>query len=147
MSEVAFHFNAPDRRDYACRLLRKGYLKGARLLVLVEASELAALDVALWTFALDGFLPHSREDDAPRLQRHSPIHLVTELPAAGPAAAAQVLVNLRAAMPLGYQRYARVVEIVTPDAQDRLAARQRWQQYRLDGIEPLRHDLQSAAAD
>ena len=34
--EVAFHFNAPDRLVYACRLLRKAYLKGARLLVLAD---------------------------------------------------------------------------------------------------------------
>ena len=34
MTEVAFHFNAPDKRSYACRLLRKAYLRGARVLVL-----------------------------------------------------------------------------------------------------------------
>ena len=38
-AEVAFHFNAPDRVGYACRLLRKAYLKGARLWVRVPADD------------------------------------------------------------------------------------------------------------
>ena len=30
MTEVAFHFNAPDKQAYACRLLRKAVAGGAR---------------------------------------------------------------------------------------------------------------------
>lgn len=57
MTEVAFHFNAPDKLGYACRLLRKAYLRGARVMVLVEERERAALDVALWTIADGEFIP------------------------------------------------------------------------------------------
>ena len=34
MTEVAFHFNAPDPVAYACRLLRKAVSNGARMVVL-----------------------------------------------------------------------------------------------------------------
>ena len=37
MSEVAFHFNAPDKLAYACRLLRKAVGSGARAVVLADA--------------------------------------------------------------------------------------------------------------
>ena len=33
MTEVTFHFNAPDKLGYACRLLRKAVGKGANVIV------------------------------------------------------------------------------------------------------------------
>lgn len=146
MTEVDFHFNAPDKQAYACRLLRKAYLKGARLVVVTDPDSLAALDAALWTFAADGFLPHSREGDEPRVVAHSPIRLYSEVPAE-PGASSAVLVNLRAAMPEGYEAYRRVIEVVSLDPRDRELARPRWMQYRSAGIEPRRHDLQLAPQD
>ncbi|QHE86287.1 DNA polymerase III subunit chi [Hydrogenophaga sp. BPS33] len=141
MTEVAFHFNAPDRLGYACRLLRKAYLKGARLLVLVDDGERAALDAALWTSVVGEFLPHSGPNDPPHVQAHSPIHLAS---ATDHDHGASVLVNLRAEMPPGYGRFARVIEVVTNDEGDRSHARERWKRYKAQGIEPQRHDLKLA---
>lgn len=144
MSEVAFHFNAPDKLGYACRLLRKAYLKGARVLVLVDEGERAALDAALWTQAAGEFVPHSGPADPPHVQARSPIHIASE-----PAAhnGATVLVNLRADMPTGHEHFARVIEVVTCDEADRGHARERWKRYKALGIEPQRHDLQLAPQD
>ena len=58
MTEVAFHFNAPDKLGYACRLLRKAVGTGARVMVTGDSSTLRELDVALWTFAPLEFLAH-----------------------------------------------------------------------------------------
>ena len=33
MTEITFHFNAPDKMDYACRFLRKAYNLQARVMV------------------------------------------------------------------------------------------------------------------
>ena len=41
MTEVAFHFNAPDKVAYACRLLRKAVGSGARVVVTAEADDAA----------------------------------------------------------------------------------------------------------
>jgi DNA polymerase III subunit chi len=141
MTEVAFHFNAPAKRGYACRLLRKAYLKGARLVVLCDEPELEALDAALWTFAAGEFVPHSREGDASRLHTHSPIRLLSELPADLPEAGETVLVNLTSSVPEHYQRFDRVIEVVDTSPADRNLARDRWRRYVGDGLEPLRHDL------
>lgn len=57
MTEIAFHFNAPEKVAYAGRLLRKAYLKGARLLVVAKPPDAAALDQLLWTMAATEFVP------------------------------------------------------------------------------------------
>ena len=58
MTEVAFHFNAPDRVAYACRLLRKAVASGAKLVVTGSPDVLQQLDRALWTFSAVDFVPH-----------------------------------------------------------------------------------------
>ncbi|MCW5668467.1 MAG: DNA polymerase III subunit chi [Hydrogenophaga sp.] len=144
MTEVAFHFNAPDKLGYACRLLRKAYLRGARVLVLVEEGERAALDAALWTMAHGEFIPHSGPMDPAHVKARSPIHLASDISAPH---GATVLVNLRTDIPTGYEGFARVIEVVTGDQNDRGHARERWKRYKAQGIEPQRHDLQLAAQD
>lgn len=141
MTEVAFHFNAPDKLGYACRLLRKAYLRGARLLVLVEEAGRPALDAALWTMAPDAFIPHATASDPAYVRSRSPIQLASRLPADSDAT---VLVNLLHDVPSGFDAYARVIEVVTGDDVDRQHARERWKYYKANGIKPQRHDLQLA---
>ena len=50
MTRIEFHFNAPERLQYACRLLRKACRQGARVRVTGPAPTLSALDVALSHF-------------------------------------------------------------------------------------------------
>jgi DNA polymerase III subunit chi len=147
MTEVAFHFNAPDKQGYVCRLLRKGYLKGAQLVVRVDAQALASLDAALWSIAPGEFIPHGCEGDAVSVLQRSPLRFYTELPDSLEGTANQVLVNLRASLPPGYERFERVIEVVTLHEDDRLQARERWKAYKQHGIELVRHDLVLAASD
>ncbi len=140
MTEVAFHFNAPDKMGYACRLLRKAYQQGAKLLVLVDEADRGALDTALWTMAQDAFIPHASTADPSYVWSRSPIQLTARLPVESDAT---VLVNLGAAVPAGYERYDRVIEVVTGSDLDRQQARERWKYYKSNGIEPQRHDLRS----
>jgi DNA polymerase-3 subunit chi len=145
MKDVTFHFNAPDRQGHACRLLRKAYLKGAQLVAVVEPEALDALDAALWTLSSGEFIPHARPGDSPAVQSRSPIVLATEVPASEDVLPGTVLVNLRGRFPVGFETFARVIEVVTLEDTDRQQARERWRQYRALGIEPQRHDLVSAA--
>ena len=62
MTEVAFHFNAPDRMAYVCRLLRKAVASGARVVVTGMPEALRQLDTALWTFSPVDFVPHCHLD-------------------------------------------------------------------------------------
>jgi DNA polymerase-3 subunit chi len=143
MTEVAFHFNAPDKLGYACRLLRKAYLKGARVVVLGSSRDSASLAQALWTMAAGEFVPHCRDSDAPMLLKASPIVIASghAPPADFPA---DVLLNLTDECPAGFERFERVIEVVTLDEVDRQRARERWKHYKAAGCEPLRHDLKIA---
>lgn len=144
MTAVAFHFNAPDRQGYTCRLLRKAYLKGSKVVVLTRSGERAALDQALWTFAQLEFVPHASMDAPPMLRGRSPVLLtddVTSLVSGG-----EVLVNLSGELPADYERFDRVIEVVTADAADRQHARERWKRYREAGHEPQQHDVTAPRA-
>ena len=144
MAEVAFHFNAPDKAAYVCRLLRKAYLKGARLTVLAPAEQLGTLDRGLWLIAQGEFVPHCLGSDPPALRRHSPIQLVSQLDEQVPTG---VLVNLGEEVPPEYARFDRVIEVVGLREEDRSAARQRWRRYQADGLAPQRFDLKSAPGE
>jgi DNA polymerase-3 subunit chi len=143
MTEVAFHFNAPDKLGYACRLLRKAVGTGAKVVVTGEAGLLNELDVALWTFAPLEFVPHCRDHGAPAaVVAASPV-LLADSPKA--AAHHQVLVNLGATVPEGFEGFERLIEVVTGDESDRLQARERWKHYAARGYAITRHDRASEA--
>jgi DNA polymerase-3 subunit chi len=141
VTDVAFHVNAADKRGYACRLLRKAYLQGARVLVLAEPPEAQALDAALWTFGGRDFIPHARVTDGAALQAYSPILIGHEWPASIPRAQEAVLLNLSHGFPVGFEQFARVIEVVSQDTPDRERARERWKCYRSSGVEPAHHEV------
>lgn len=147
VTEVVFHFNAADKRTHACRLLRKAYGQGARLLVVAEPQELDPLDAALWTLGGRDFVPHARLNDPPEIQIHSPILLAGEWPAEVLRPQDWVLLNLGQAFLPGYEQFARVIEVVSRDQPDRTHARDRWKRYRAAGIEPMHHDFADRGRD
>ena len=138
MTEVAFHFNAPDKLGYACRLLRKAVASGAKVVVAGEPELLRELDTVLWTFSAVEFVPHCHAASAnAEVLQASPVVLadsVRETPHH------QVLVNLGASVPDGFERYERLIEVVTADEDDRQQARQRWKHYSDRGYAIARHD-------
>lgn len=141
MTEVSFHFNVPDALVYACRLLRKATRQGARVTVTADDTRLAALDRVLWTFEPIEFLPHVRVKRGAALAerlRATPVCLADDL---GDALHHDVLVNLGAEPPRGFESFARVVEIVSNDEADRAAARQRWKHYAARGYAIVKHEV------
>ena len=143
MTEVAFHFNAPDKLAYACRLLRKAAATGARVMVTGASGTLRDLDVALWTFAPLEFLAHCYGDVTPVALAASPVVLAESVRATPHQ---QVLVNLGGSVPEGFERFERLIEVVTGQEQDRLDARGRWKHYADRGYAITRHDLAAREA-
>lgn len=139
MTEVAFHFNAPDKLAYACRLLRKAVAAGSRVVVTAPADALSRLDTLLWTFSQTDFLAHVRQPAEPGQLAASPI-VLTDSPAQE-LPHSQVLLNLGTRLPAGFERYERLIEVVSLDDEDRQLARGRWKQYTELGYEIARHDL------
>lgn len=142
MTRIEFHFNAPERLKYACRLLRKASAQNLRIGVVGSPASLRQLDAALWIFSAVDFLPHSTAADSPEIQEASPI-LLSEDPAA--CAGRQVLVNLGDEVPAGFEGFERLIEIVAVDDHGRMTARQRWKHYTAQGYDLLQHDLSKLA--
>jgi DNA polymerase III subunit chi len=141
MARIEFHFNAPGLVNYACRLLRKVQGRGMRAQVLGHASTLAQLDQGLWTFSTLDFVPHCGVQ-APEHMLQASTVLLTEVPHADWHR--QVLINLGDAVPEGFDRFERIIEVVTVDELHRSQARDRWREYARMGHELVRHDLLQA---
>ena len=137
MTEVAFHFNTPDKVGYACRLLRKAVGAGAAVVVTADAALLDELDATLWTFSAVDFVPHCRAAAPAPVLAWSPV-VLTDSPRVAPHH--QVLVNLGHAVPEGFEMFERLIEVVTGDEADRQSARQRWKHYAARGYDIKRHD-------
>jgi DNA polymerase III subunit chi len=143
MTEIAFHVNAPDKLDYACRLLRATQKKSAQVLVLGQIDALKSLSSKMWAMAPTEFLPHCLADASAEVLSHSPIVLSSELPTN--AAESQVLLNLGAVLPAGFERFERLIELVGQDSDDLQAARTRWKHYKDRGYALSRYDVVSKA--
>lgn len=145
--DVAFHTGLADKPAYACRLLRKAWRSGARVIVTGAPEVLNRLDVQLWTFEQDEFLPHARRRGAePRdalLEARTPIWLADRIDD-WPAPERQVLVNLGPALPAAFVRFARVIELVGTDEDDVQAGRRRWREYLGAGCQPKKHEAAAA---
>ena len=141
MTEIAFHFNAPQKVSYACKLLRKAVQAGSRVAVLGDADVLARLDEQLWTFSPLDFVAHVRAPVEGVAAAQTAVILCDDVDASPHR---EVLVNLGHSAPAGFETFARLIEVVTQDDADRHAARQRWKRYTELGYHIVRHDLQLA---
>ena len=139
MTEIAFHFNVPDRVGYACRLLRKATGSGAKVVLIAPVDELAQLDLALWTFSATEFVPHCVLEVGGSLLSKSAVVLTSSLK---DSPVLDVLVNLSPVVPPGFDQFKRVIEVVTVDDVDRKQSRQRWKYYADAGYGITRHDIQ-----
>lgn len=141
MTRVDFYV-LPEQKDnsralLACRLTDKAYMLGHTVYLLAASEPQAvALDDLLWTFRQDSFIPHERyplvgaED--------SPVLVGAVLPA---HRTAQVLINCTDQLPEGFKRFERIVELVDQHSAVLAAARERFRQYREQGVAPETHKL------
>jgi DNA polymerase-3 subunit chi len=143
MTSIDFYFNAADKLQVACRLAAKAAEQGKRLLIYAPQAEAAQrIDRLLWTWPATGFVPHcpvhdAAADDTPVLIAGAPDVL----------AACEVLLNLDAATPPAFERFARLLEIVSLEDEDRRAARERYRFYRERGYRIADHDLSGKRGD
>lgn len=144
MTQIDFHVNAPAKLAYACRLARKGYASGSRMVFYAsDGALLERLDRELWTFSALAFIPHCHA-------RHA-LASVTPILLAGPADAEacvhhEVIVNLDRQYPEFFSRFHRMIEIVEADRADLDAGRARWKFYKDRGYPLTRHDFAAPAA-
>ena len=137
MTSIDFYFNAPDRLQVACRLAGKALAQKQRLLVYAPEPDTASrIDRMLWTWPATGFVPHCMAHD--RLAGDTPVLIAAgeETPAG-----CELLLNLGAACPPHFERFGRLLEVVSADEEERNAARARYRFYQERGYRIASHDL------
>lgn len=147
MKVVDFHHGMDDKLAYACRLLRKAYRSGARVVVTADAATLRQLDRQLWVFDEQDFVPHVAvlEGQAWPARWHATPIWLTDGPSAAPSPR-QVLVNLGATIPEGIDGFERFFEVVSTQPDDRAQGRQRWRRYESMGWQVKAHVAQEQGA-
>ena len=138
MTEVAFHFNLSDKLGYVCRLLRKGTNGGTRFVVTGTDEVLHTLDLQLWTFSPTDFVAHTYLREKTDAHDLAPVVLSASVASVAETA---VLVNLGSEVPDGFERFARLIELVSTEDPDRQFARRRWSYYNANHHPLQRHDL------
>ena len=144
--KVEFHSGVVDKLGSACGFLRQAGEAGAAVTVCGDGATLDRLDLALWCAEPLSFLPHVRLRPglpiAPSLLARTPIRLTER---AEPPARGAVLLNLGPELADHWERYERVVEIVSNEADDAAAGRRRWRHYvQRTGIELVHKPRQAA---
>jgi len=145
MARINFAFGATHRVTQACQTTLKQYLAGQKLIVYCsDAARLKPLDQKLWAVDEAAFVPHVWADDP--LVSCTPIILVnTELARALEGVPPETwLLNLDDQCPPTVGALERVLEIVSEEAEDKEAARQRWRTYQAAGHDLKSYSLQSS---
>lgn len=140
MTSIDFYFNADDRLQVACRLAAKALKQGSRMLIYAPDSEVAGrLDAMMWTWPAISFVPHCRVD-AP-LAADTPVLIASgdETPPD-----CELLLNLGAECPPHFERFARLLEVVSLSDEEKASGRSRYRFYKERGYPIASHDLAQA---
>ena len=141
MTEIEFHFNVPDKLAYTCRLLRKAGRTGVKVVVTAEPEILSELDQWLWRFSPTEFVPHCMATSKNYMLALTPALLADQLEN---CPTDRVLVNLGLSVPYEFERFERIIEVVSGQENDRLVGRQRWKHYRDKGFALKQNDLSAS---
>ncbi len=140
MTNIDFYFNAQDRFQVACRLAGKALKQNQRLLIYAPQPEAASrIDKLLWTWPAVGFVPHC--------PAHSPLAAETPVLIASSddtPEGCEVLLNLGAECPPHFERFPRLLEIVSSTDEEKDSGRARYRFYRERGYKIASHDLAQA---
>ncbi|MEY2632626.1 MAG: hypothetical protein RIR00_1280 [Pseudomonadota bacterium] len=130
MTQVFFYHGASDKLAAACALIGKAHAQQKPMLIYAPEDHLAqAIDRLLWARAPLSFLPHC-DQDAP-IAGETPILIARQLQQ---PAQTERLMNLGPDLPPQCERFTSIIEVVGREENDRLAARQRFKQYKDRGI-------------
>ena len=141
MTTIDFYFNADDRLQLACRLAGKAVSQGRRLMVWApQADSAQRLDRMLWTSPAIGFVPHCTAQDA--LAAETPVLISA---GATEPQGCEILLNLGDQCPPSFERFARLLEVVSRADEERQLARKRYRFYRERGYVITDHDLGAGA--
>jgi DNA polymerase-3 subunit chi len=141
MTQVDFHFNAPDKWLYVSRLLRKAYAQGKRVGVWCDSQTAERLNQTLWQLSATDFIPHCLASDSVEQLHRSSVVLAEDWDVLRQLTKFDVYLNLNNSAPSDLADIPRLIEVVGPEEEDKSSARQRWRHYTQLGFNINRHDL------
>jgi DNA polymerase-3 subunit chi len=144
MTQVDFHFNAPDKLPYVCRLLRKASGQGRRVGVLADQETSHLLNQMLWNLNAADFVTHCLLTDSSSMVEQSSVIFSSNWAGLTELQQLDVFLNLNDLPPPHLEGIQRLIEVVGPEERDRSSARQRWKHYSQLGFQINRFDLTSA---
>lgn len=129
MTRITFLHGVRDRALAAAQWLAHPEQGNTQVAVYVpDDRDRAHLDRMLWESPATGFLPHCNA--AKSIATETPIVLATQLSEVPNHAC---VLNLSNVVPEGFERFERLIEIISRDDADRLPGRERFRFYREHG--------------
>ena len=139
LTQIDFYTHVSDKLHTVCQLVAKAYERKLKVLVFTpDASISNKLDNMLWTKSAIGFIPHAQAGSD--IAQETPIIIDHQGESLNHN---DVLINLRDEWPPFFSRFQRLIEVVSLDENDRLAARERYTFYRDRGYPIKSHNLNS----
>lgn len=137
MTKVDFYTGVENKLHTVCHLSQKAMQNGLRVLVHTpDENTTDALSELLWTYPITAFMPHCRNNDV--TAAGMPI-VISHIDESFPHN--EVLISLHSICLPFFNRFNRVLEIVSQDAEDARMGRIRFCSYRDQGYEIRHFDL------
>ena len=137
MTEIKFFFNVDNKIHFACRIAKRAYEDGRKLIVYAASSRLTdEFDRQLWSFAPLSFVPHVKA--AHPLAGQTPIVLAND---ESGLTHHDSLINLGDDPPPFFSRFEALREVVNCDEEDRALARERLKFYKSRGFQIQTQDM------
>jgi DNA polymerase III subunit chi len=135
MTRIEFYFNVVDKQQAIANLVQAAIVKRRQIMLFAEDEKMASdVSVSLWQNNPESFLPHVQLNHfhasaTPVVIGLQGSDLVPNL------MQDDMLINLTIKEPSFFSRFTQLVELVSDDEQDKLAARARFKFYRDRGYE------------
>lgn len=128
-----------DRLAYAARLIHGAWTQNKAMTLYAQGALAQQLDRLLWETPSTGFIPHCFGDSP--LAAETPIVIARNAAELARPHQTERIINLSDELPPGFERFDRLVEVVSQDDETRLAGRERVRLYREQGLEVQFKDI------
>ena len=147
MTEISFHLNIVDVQQHTLRLLHQAWRTHPRAALVADADFLQGVSAALWGSSPTAFVPHCWAQDEQRMQDAGRLVLAQAQDVAAISPNIELLLKVaQGSEPAaGFERFARLIELVPAQEQAVADARQRWKHYQRRGYPLSLHDLAKKA--